>query len=476
MTRLDSIKKNVQEKVQQEKEAQQQGKEVQNQSQQDLLSLSKEVESTNNEAFLKEISALFEKFGTGPMDEKKKKEFNEELDDLLEQHGVGPITTGPVISNVEMLDLTDLKVFGRWKIPAIDKQDIVSGVNGLSDPYKTEISDFIKKNDVKWLQVYLNEKIKDGSINSQGLKEALTKKGISFWNNQILEDGKFGPQTLETLKFFIQLNQIIEKPQTDRDLIKKPIEKPIDSPEKEKWWTNWIAEEISGQITEIKNKKPNKNWSDERNVYSDYAQNNFIVDLKKNVVWIATRWTKERSQCCEEKVDTNNRCELDIKTWKMYAFAGSNKYELPFNMWPLKLDRNWKPDGLNSKNRERIKYFARIWNLVNKIKKNAVFNNKWALRYTGWGIQVNNWIVFDTDQVSNQALNELNNKYSHISALWKLERVKLASLLTAMKLDLNKISWEPDIVSWYRLVPNPLDKEHQWYVKSYAKHKSRIGS
>jgi|GEM_PF-2027831 hypothetical protein len=61
---------------------------------------------------------------------------------------VNPVKVG--VLNVEMLDLEDLQVWGRRdKIAPIDKQEIVSGVNLLTEPYKSEVSDLIKANNVK---------------------------------------------------------------------------------------------------------------------------------------------------------------------------------------------------------------------------------------------------------------------------------------------------------------------------------------
>jgi hypothetical protein len=81
------------------------------------------------------------------------------------------------------------------------------------------------------LQAYLNEKIKNNLSISQNLKEALAQKGISFRNNQILEDGKFGPQTLEALKCFIRE---CDGDRPVKEPVDEPVDKPVESSEKEK--------------------------------------------------------------------------------------------------------------------------------------------------------------------------------------------------------------------------------------------------
>ena len=50
-------------------------------------------------------------------------------------------------------------------------------------------------------------------------------------NNQILEDGKFGPQTLEALKCFIRE---CDGDRPVKEPVDEPVDKPVESSEKEK--------------------------------------------------------------------------------------------------------------------------------------------------------------------------------------------------------------------------------------------------
>ena len=160
-------------------------------------------------------------------------------------------------------------------------------------------------------------------------------------------------------------------------------------------------------------------------------------------------------------------------TWKIYTYAWNYRYELPVWVDPLKTDSHWKLVQ-NTDNENKIAFFARIGNLVNFIKNRAVYNSKWALECTSWWwIEVNNWILFwiwDDKEISSWGLDYLKMHFDKTCKpkLWQEQRIQLASLLTAMKLDLWKIKWEPDVVSGYSLIPDPLDAKHQKYVKQYS--------
>ena len=74
----------------------------------------------------------------------------------------------------------------------------------MKDPYKSEIYEFVKNNNVLGLQKYLNWKIDAQEIDVSKLRETLSTKRIWLNGNHILEDWKFWPQTLETIKFLLE--------------------------------------------------------------------------------------------------------------------------------------------------------------------------------------------------------------------------------------------------------------------------------
>lgn len=355
----------------------------------------------------------------------------------------------------------------RWGRESITQQQVMDIVNGLKEPYNSEVSGYIEQNDINWLQKYLNSKIDSWEIDLPSLRDALKARWIRLRGNHILEDGKFWPQTLETIRFFAK-----EQP-------KPEPEKPDEDAEKE---TNldWIKEEMSDAMQDVKNRGKG-NRSPERNSYND----NFEIDTARNRVILRTWWVSLRSSAKEHISD--NRCEIDWKTWDMYIICKNNEYKMPVHFGGFVLDSKGYPKGDNVNNREKVRAFTEVWNLMNMLKAHAVFNWKWAIEYqdsslvgkvmlAGFdGIHLNDgaiWWGSDTLLISEWELNRLSNAYSH---LWlkfdKATKIQIASLLTAMKLDLWKIKWNPDIErSGIRgLGIDPLDDEHKRRVKHYSK-------
>ena len=86
----------------------------------------------------------------------------------------------------------------RWGRESITQQQVMDIVNGLKEPYNSEVSGYIEQNDILWLQKYLNSKIDSWEIDLPWLREALKKRKIWLENDRhIKEDDKFWPQTLE---------------------------------------------------------------------------------------------------------------------------------------------------------------------------------------------------------------------------------------------------------------------------------------
>jgi hypothetical protein len=96
---------------------------------------------------------------------------------------------------------------------------------------------------------------------------ALKKRNIPF-NGSIIEDGKFGPQTLETIKFVLKEQKETMGPDLD-----------------------WIPQEMSIVIGRVKDVRRDLNWSPERNIGED----NFNVDTKRHIISITTWGTSLNS-------------------------------------------------------------------------------------------------------------------------------------------------------------------------------------
>ena len=342
----------------------------------------------------------------------------------------------------------DTELYGWNKGEKITKKEVLDVVNALKEPFNTEITDFIKSNNIDGLQKYLNQKIKDWKIDVSGLEAALKAKNIRF-DGSILEDWKFGPQTLETIKFILQQQE--EKPEEK--------EKEKKAPD-----LGWIPQEMSAVMKDIKDTDILKNWSPERNIGED----NFNVDVDKHIISITTWWTSLNS--LERAHVPGNRCEINWDTGAITVVCNNRKYEMPIHVEGFKL-KDWVPDGNDIKNRERVRAFATIGNLMNQLKAHSVYNGSGAIEEASWTLEMNDGTLWlkDTDLVSSDAFDKINIKYSHLWVKFDREtKVQTASLLTAMKLDLWKIKWDPDIESssWYR--KDPLDDEHKKWVKHYS--------
>jgi hypothetical protein len=153
----------------------------------------------------------------------------------------------------------------------------------------------------------------------------------------------------------------------------------------------------------------------------------------------------------------------------MIAVCNNRKYKMPIHLGGFKL-KNWYPDGNDNANREKVRAYATIWNLMNNLKAHAVYNWNGAIEEARWTLELNDSVLGlkDTDIVSKAKFDQITTDFSHLWVKFDKEtRVQTASLLTAMKLDLWKIKWTPDIESGNRR-ENPLDDEHIKWVKHYS--------
>ena len=467
------------------------------------------------------------------------------------------------VANVSRAHIDRLRLY-KWGNESITKQEVLNIVNGLPEPYNSEVSRYVERNNIRWLQEYLNDRMDSWEIDLDGLTRALNVRNIPFTDGHILEDDKFWPQTLETIRFLIrQLNWDPEEPEYSeinvRVEIKLPAQgevRPEDLVELPEWGTaefedgkgidkeksgeqevvvlvrvwgkvervtvvvivnvenqtarvekkkeeeedgqkkkgrqtpdrlsddvekepnlDWIKEEMSDAMQEIKNKNPKMNRSPERNSYDK----NFDIDVARNRVILKTWWISLRSSA-KESID-DNRCEIDWKTWDMYIVCGKNEYKMPLHFGKFALEKGY-PTGDNDNNRQKIRAFTEVWNLMNMMKAHAVFNGKWAIEYqTFWSdwlgldpwihLNTRNWWFADTKLVKNQTLDELARRYSHLWLKFDKEtKIQIASLLTAMKYDLWRITWDPDIETNHSGY-DALNKEHIKWVKHYSKRYNR---
>ena len=76
--------------------------------------------------------------------------------------------------------------FGKSSLEQNEVKDVLKG---LKEPYKSEIRRFIKENQIKELQDYLNKLIDENVIDKSELKRVCEGKGIWVYENgHILSD------------------------------------------------------------------------------------------------------------------------------------------------------------------------------------------------------------------------------------------------------------------------------------------------
>lgn len=326
------------------------------------------------------------------------------------------------------------KLYKRWK-ENISKKDVVDLVTSLKDPYLSDIVWYIKKNDIEWMQKYLNGKIEDWKINKEELEKYLKDRGIRLNSWKILEDWKFGPQTLYTMKFIIEEVQEgwKEKNKEGGNEKKEDKERPDLS---------WIPEEMAKVLDGIRATDTDKDWSPERNLKDGAPwDNNWNVDLDSWRVSIAT-WGKELNGDVNSHVP-GNRCELDLKKGIIYVVCDKYEYEFPIKLNNgLEMDANWYPKD-SAENRTKIKAFTKVWNLMNHIKANYVFNwgRHWFEQKRGCNLEFNDGTFQDTDILKEKGFKEINKAYATVwMEFGKHEVNELAALCNAMKYDIGWVS------------------------------------
>jgi len=368
--------------------------------------------------------------------------------------------------SVNKLQIWHINLYWRWKkVPKVDQDAIVDAVNRLPYPHNDKVTEFLTSNNVEWLQHYLNENITD----KVGLKERLKKMWISY-NGKILEDWKFGPQTLEALKFLLGMKELrptlpgheTETPPTPWEIDTPPQkDHPRDPEQKEKWDSERIRRIMETELNKIEDTNKSLDWRSGRNGLWD----NVDIDESKNKIIIRTR---------ESDTIKPNYCEIDRKTGKLNIICWKYSYESPFKLRAFNLDGSWFPKSTDQQNANVIRWFTRIWDLMNKLKNTAVYQNEWSIEYQKVllredGMYRNNgrgWWWTDTLIVRREKLQE-TWRVCNVNLLDPDMQTKIASLLTAMKLDLGRINWKDH-------VKNSLDNNHKNYVKYYQNNKTPL--
>lgn len=106
--------------------------------------------------------------------------------------------------NDSELNVDDVHLY-RWWGERLEKNWVLEVIKSLKEPYKTEVNWFVKGKDILGLQRYLNAKIDSWAIDKTKLEAALSAKRIWLRGGHLLEDWKFWPQTLETIRVLAEL-------------------------------------------------------------------------------------------------------------------------------------------------------------------------------------------------------------------------------------------------------------------------------
>ena len=106
--------------------------------------------------------------------------------------------------NDSELNVDDVHLY-RWWGERLEKNWVLEVIKSLKEPYKTEVNWFVKGKDILGLQRYLNAKIDSWAIDKTKIEAALSAKRIWLRGGHLLEDWKFWPQTLETIRVLAEL-------------------------------------------------------------------------------------------------------------------------------------------------------------------------------------------------------------------------------------------------------------------------------
>jgi len=192
----------------------------------------------------------------------------------------------------DQLNFDNIQFFGWWNWTKITKDDVIKACKDIpNETAKREVFNFLKNQDIKWLQRYLNDLLNSHrSITSWAIIHEHTfslklawsniKKTTTYdWWNNIKRDGKFWPQTL------LAIQSIEDIP-------------PIDPLETNEWQKNAIKEQIKQALA------------------GDYKEGNVTIDLSNKSVSIKFETT-------ENWTSTANTLVYNYENWEI-AFKNSN--------------------------------------------------------------------------------------------------------------------------------------------------------
>ena len=350
--------------------------------------------------------------------------------------------TGAAVDELKKEDIG--KLFRWWK-ESISTDQVAEAVNSLKDKeFKGKIIEYIKSKNIKEMQKYINDKIKTGYIDKAKLSEALKSKWIRFdEDNGIDMDGRFWPQTLETLKHIAEVTENSigwgqDKPKEEEKPWEKEKKESAERPD-----LSWIPNEMAKVLDGIRATDDSKDRSPERNLKDGAPwDSNWNIDFKSGLISIAT-WGKELNGEIDSHVP-GNRCELDWKNGIIYVICDKYKYEMPVKVNNgLEMDEKWYPKD-TAENRTKIQAFTKVLNLMNMLKANYVFNWwKYSFEHSWWDLEYNNGTLDDTEIVSEEAFDKINNSYATVWVKFdKAEKRDMACLLNAMKYDIGKVTMD----------------------------------
>ena len=216
-------------------------------------------------------------------------------------------------SSDDEINVDNLQVATRFGRAKIDKQTVKEVLDGLEDPYKSEVRNFIKNTDIEGLQRYLNGLIDNWTIDKQKLKEVLESIWVWLYENwHILEDWKFWPQTLEAIKMLKWISEVKEKDkegEADDVKVKEEVEEPKDR--------DVSAEDLVELPVWAKATFKEDKWVDRTREWED-QEVTIIVEVWKKIkeitVIVTVEGNKIRIQV--EKEEEKKEDEVKVKEWE----------------------------------------------------------------------------------------------------------------------------------------------------------------
>lgn len=202
-------------------------------------------------------------------------------------------------------EVENVSTYKFWKKNKVERKDVVTLIDSLSNPFDEMLLNYVKTDNIKWLQHYLNSVIiKASDKYKTDLVNHLKDKWIWLQNNQLIEDNKFWPQTLETINFLVAnpepLFSVGAMSRTMKEL--NNLEWQIDT--KKNWKKEWQGVEKKSQNkNDVKlygwRKMEKVKWRELAGVivkvnrkYPQFAEkmNKFVKE--RNVKWLQTELNK----------------------------------------------------------------------------------------------------------------------------------------------------------------------------------------